>query len=196
MKKILLSVCVLLAGIIMTNAQPVAIGLRAGVNFANEKESDPSPGTSSSGRTSFLLGAYGKISINDHLGIQPELFYSSTGAKFTSGTTSGTLISNYLALPVFFRYNVSGNFHLLAGPQVSFLLKAKGELLGFTVDVTDQFSAADFSGVIGAGVDFGPINAGLRYSLGLSNIAKNATNGETVKNNVFQIVAGYRMFGK
>jgi len=129
---------------------------------------------------------------SDKMGVQPELFYSSLGAK--SG--SEVLKTNYLSLPIFFRYNVTENFHFLAGPQFSMLLSAKDEVGGSSTDIKDQLNSMDIGIVPGIGVDFGPFNAGLRYSIGVSNIAKDAPSGYSVKNNVFQIVAGFKLFGK
>jgi hypothetical protein len=129
------------------------------------------------------------------MGIQPELFYSSVGAKWPdSGSGVETIKTDYLTLPVFFRYNITDNFHLLAGPQFGILMSAKGTDNSGTQDIKSSLKSSDFSGVIGAGLDFGPINAGLRYNFGLSDI--NATGGGTIKNNVFQIVAGFKLFGK
>lgn len=192
MKKLLLPVCLLFSGVIITNAQGIAIGARAGVNFANESISGGGFTASPDSRTSFLLGAYAKIMFSDKMGIQPELFYSSLGAK--SG--SDVLKTNYLSLPIFFRYNVTENVHFLAGPSFSMLLSAKDESGGSSADVKDQFNTMDIGVVPGIGVDFGPFNAGIRYSIGVSNIAKDASSGYTVKNTAFQIVAGYKLFGK
>ena len=101
-----------------------------------------------------------------------------------------------MSLPVFLRYNVSDNFHFLVGPQLGILLAAKATSGGISADIKDSFNSTDFAAVVGLGLDFGPLNVGARYNIGLSNIEKDATGGETVKNMVFQIVAGYKLFGK
>jgi hypothetical protein len=197
MKKLLLPVCLLLAGVINANAQGVAVGLRAGLNVANQSISASGVSISPDSRVSFLVGGYAKIMFSGSMGIQPELFYSSIGAKWpSSGSGVQTIKTDYLTLPVFFRYNITDNFHLLAGPQFGILMSAKGTDNTGTQDIKSSLNSSDISGVIGAGLDFGPINVGLRYNFGLSNIEKNATGGETIKNNVFQIVAGFKLFGK
>jgi hypothetical protein len=196
MKKLLLPVCLLLAGVVTANAQGVAIGLRAGLNIANQSISTSGVSVSPDSRLGFLVGGYAKIMLSEKMGIQPELFYSSIGAKWPdSGNGVETIKTDYLTLPVFFRYNVTDNFHLLAGPQFGILMSAQGTDNSGSQDIKDFLNSSDFNGVIGAGLDFGPINAGLRYNFGLSNIQKDATQG-TVKNNVFQIVAGFKLFGK
>src|SRR4051812_2409794 len=123
MKKLLLPVCLLLAGVINANAQGVAVGLRAGLNFANQSVSS---GTSPSSYTSFVAGAYAKIMFSGKMGIQPELLYNALGAK-DSDPTLGTITTktNYLSIPVLLRFNVVPQVHLLAGPQFGILLSAK-----------------------------------------------------------------------
>jgi len=197
MKKLLLPFCLLLAGVVTTNAQGVAIGARAGLNLANQSISSSGVSVSPDSRLGFFVGAYAKIMVSDKIGVQPELFYSSVGSKWPdAGSGVQTIKTDYLTLPVFFRYNVTDNFHLLAGPQFGILMSASNKDNSGTNDIKDQLNSSDFSGVVGAGLDFGPLNAGLRYNFGLSNIEKNAPSGETVKNNVFQIVAGFKLFGK
>jgi hypothetical protein len=195
MKKLLLPVCLLLAGVITAKAQGVAVGLRAGLNLANQSISASGVSVSPDMRVSFLAGAYAKIMVTGKIGVQPELFYSSVGAKWPdSGSGVETIKTDYLTLPVFFRYNVTDNFHFLVGPQFGILMSANGTDNSGTYDIKDQLKSSDMSGVVGAGLDFGPLNAGLRYNFGLSNI--NNSGGSTVKNNVFQIVAGFKLFGK
>ncbi len=197
MKKNILLITLFLLGLSTASAQSVGIGLRAGLNLASEYISNnQSPGSSNSTRTGFLLGVYTKFMIASKVGIQPELYYSSTGTTITDQSSSGTITSNYLSLPVFFRYNASNNFHLLVGPQFGILMAAKTTVGSVSVDIKDQFNSTDIGGVVGFGFDFGPFNAGTRYNFGLSNIEKNSFGGEKVRNMVFQIVAGYRLFGK
>jgi len=197
MKKLLLPVVLLAAGVITANAQGVGVGLRAGLNLANQSISASGVSVSPDSRLGFFVGGYAKIMFSEKMGIQPELFYSSVGSKWPdAGSGVQTIKTDYLTLPVFFRYNITDNFHLLAGPQFGILMSASNKDNSGTNDIKNQLNSSDFSGVVGAGLDFGPINAGLRYNFGLSNIEKNAPSGETVKNNVFQIVAGFRLFGK
>ncbi len=191
MKKLFFSIGLVFMGAIGAQAQGFSIGARGGLNFANETASGSGASISYDTRTSFLLGGYATFMLSDKIGLQPELFYSSIGAK--SGSNVEKL--NYFSIPVLFRYNVTSNVHFLAGPQVSILASAKSVSGGTTIDIKDQLNGSDISGTFGVGVDFGPFNAGLRYCLGLSNIAKGAPSGSSLKNNVFQIVVGFKLFG-
>ena len=191
MKKLGLPICFLLVGITWGHAQSVSVGLRAGLNSATEIASGPYS-TNGGTRTSFLLGGFVKIMVTGKMGVQPELYYSSLGA-----TTTGFVQKlNYLSLPVMFRYNIANHLHFVVGPQFSILLAAKDVTGGQTQDVKDAFNTQDFSGVLGAGIDFGPFDFGVRYVAGFSNILKVHPIGYSEKNNVLQFVVGYKLFGK
>ena len=191
MKKLILPICLLLTGVVSANGQSFSIGVRAGLNFANIIVSGPYSTTADS-RTSFLLGGYTKFMFTDKMGLQPELFYSSLGTK-SSGFVQKL---NYLSVPIMFRYNINGKLHFLVGPQLNILVAAKDISGGQTTDVKDAFNSTDFGGVLGVGVDFGPFNVGARYVAGFTNILKVHPSGYSEKNNVFQLVAGYKLFGK
>ncbi|MBS1682850.1 MAG: PorT family protein [Bacteroidetes bacterium] len=173
-----------------TSAQDISLGARFGLNFANVSESGGGATTTYSTRTSILLGGYATIMFQKNMGIQPELFYFGSGANYSSST----LKFNYISLPVFFRYNFNEQFHLLVGPQLGILASAKVKSGNTTVDVKDQTSGSDFGGAIGVGYDYEKFNFGIRYYNGFSNMSKNA--GTTDKNHSFQIVVGYKLWGK
>ncbi|HCW07374.1 MAG TPA: hypothetical protein DGG95_08425 [Cytophagales bacterium] len=202
MKKSLFLIVLALVSITFANAQNFSIGARLGLNDANQSFSASGASVSPSSKIGYLIGGYAKFMFNDNIGLQPELLFSSVGSKWPASLTGGseaTIRMNYISIPVLFRYNITENFHLLAGPQLGLLMSAKGISGGTTTDIKSDFNSSDFSAVIGAGVDFGPFNAGLRYCAGLTNIANSSSFGGssvTVKNTALQLVVGYKLFGK
>ena len=202
MKKLMFIVCFLSLGMMEASAQSFGLGARAGMNISNQSISVSGASVSPSSKMGYLVGAYAKIMFSDNFGIQPELFLSSVGSKWptslTGGTSDATFRMNYISLPVFFRYNVNDNFHLLAGPQLGILLSADAIYSGQTTDMKSDFNSSDIGGTFGAGVDFGAFNAGVRYNFSFGNASTSSGNfsGSTVKNTAIQIVAGYRLFGK
>lgn len=187
-------------------------GIRGGMNFAQWKQniqiSSIQTGTISTAltsdtRTGYLIGVYYSIMFSRNIGLQPELFYNSIGSR--SG--SSTIRVDYASLPIFLRYNITNQFHLLGGPQIGYLISADGQNTsptgGATTNIKDNINSMDFGAVFGIGVDLGKFNLGLRYSKGFTNIIKNPTGSaqgfsfkQEVSNVGWQIVAGYRLFGQ
>jgi hypothetical protein len=192
MKKLLLSLAAV--AVLSTGAfAQLKGGVKAGFNFANvggdAEDTDM--------RTSIHLGGYLNYAVSDMFSLQPELLYNSVGWKESGDGFDGTGKLNYLSIPVMAKFSF-GSFHLMAGPQLGMLLSAKykvefdGE--SETEDIKDGFKGMDFGLNLGLGADFGKLNAGLRYSAGLSNII-DTEEDVTVTNNVIQLSVGYTLFG-
>ena len=200
MKKVILSaMAVMVFG--FANAQKAEFGVKGGVNIASQKFSGtgaPSP----SAVTAFQVGAFVDVKISDKFSIQPELLYSLQGSSYDykvgSVDTKNTFKFAYINVPVMFKYYAAEKFSLEAGPQIGFLTSAEleTETMGVsgTLDVKSYFKSVDFGLNIGAGYDFTEkFSAGVRYNLGLTNVAKNDDgSGDSIKNNVFSITVGYK----
>ncbi|MEN2414852.1 porin family protein [Flavobacterium mesophilum] len=184
MKKIILSaVAVMAFG--FANAQDVKFGVKGGLNFANlggDADGD--------GVTSFHVGALAEIKLTDKFAVQPELLYSGQGSDFGEGGFDSTLKLSYLNLPIMAKYYVIDKLSLEAGPQIGFLLSAKNE----DEDVKDSFKSVDFGLNFGAGYDFTEhFFAGVRYNVGLSNIADVPDEADfKTTNGVFSVSVGYK----
>ncbi|OUL62083.1 porin family protein [Flavobacterium sp. AJR] len=202
MKKITLSIVAVLA-FGFANAQEVKFGVKGGINlstFTGDVEN-------ASSKVGFQVGGFAEIKLTEKFSIQPELLYSLQGAKFEESgegfSYENTDKFSYLNIPVMAKYYVAEKFSLEAGPQIGFLLSAKSdftntdEFFGTTSgdeDVKDFYKSIDFGVNFGAGYDFTEnLSAGLRYNLGLSNIAENeeGDNGK-IKNSVFSLSVGYK----
>jgi hypothetical protein len=187
MKKVLLSLVALIAISTVSFAQ-LSGGVRAGLNLSNQKFSVGDESESGDMKAGFLLGLYLTGNISDNVAIQPELVYSSMGAK----DDDGDLKLGYISIPILLRYNFNEMINLHVGPQFGILASAKVE----DEDIKDFYKGLDVGAAIGLGADFGAFNAGVRYYMGLSNIAEdNDLVDLEAKNSAFQIVLGYRLFG-
>ena len=202
MKKVLFIAVVVLLGLGNVNAQEVKFGAKVGLNSSNFtgdlEDSDAKIG--------FNLGAFAEISLSDKFIFQPELLFSTQGASFEDSTDSEaykrTIKANYLNIPLLIKYGVTDKFALEFGPQLGFLLSAKGKAEGTfdgqaiseEEDLKDFFKSIDFGLNFGASFDVAKnIMIGIRYNLGLSDI----TDGEDsedfkVQNAVFSFAVGYR----
>jgi LysM repeat protein len=203
MKKINLSLIIVVLVSSMAHAQSVSFGLRGGINIAKLTFSTSGVSASIDPKVGLMLGTYLTVMTSEKFGIQPELVYSSFGGSFNITNTSGQTVSvtsnyNYLSLPVMLRYNASENISIQAGPQLGLLLSATSSSGSQSIDVKDTLNGIDFGGAFGLGFDFGAFNAGARYYLGLSNIAKNVPTGsdQKVTNSAIQLFVGYTLFKK
>jgi hypothetical protein len=162
-------------------------GVRLGANISNVKVDSPFGDISYDSKIGALAGVYLTAQLADKIALQPELLYSGYGAKLDEVN----LNLGYVSVPVFLQYQINEMFNLNVGPQFGFLLSAKSE----DEDIKDSFKGLDLGGALGLGLNFGKFNAGLRYYLGLSNISDQGGDFK-VKNNAFQLVVGYQLFGK
>lgn len=197
MKKSLLLILVFASATTGAFAQ-LSGGLRAGASLTNLKLKVEDVSQTYDSKIGFQVGAYLTANVGDKVAIQPELTYSTMGAK-SSNDGDSKLNLGYISLPVFVRYNISDIINIHVGPQVGFLASAKAKDDNDSEDIKDQFKGIDFGATVGIGLDFGPVNAGLRYYQGLSNIADIEEAGNVdfkFTNSGFQLFVGYRLFGK
>ena len=197
MKKVLFFV-IALATFSFANAQDISYGLKAGLNYSNWSFSDADMDYFDS-RLSFHVGGVVEFGLSDKFSVQPELLYSSVGAKMDISEAPTRVASenyiyalDYLSIPVMAKYYVAEGFSLELGPQIGVLLSAKIKYDGETEDVKDLFKSTDFGAGIGAGYKMENglfINA--RYVLGLSNVLEDSGD-EWGKNNAFQFSLGYK----
>lgn len=135
MKKILLP----LAVILLTSgayAQSVKFGVKAGLNVSTFTGDDSDEAESLTG---FHVGGVAEIKFTDKFSLQPELLYSTQGAKASVSGIEGGVAYNadikakvsYINLPVMAKYYVIPGLSLEAGPQVGFKVDAE--------NVTDYF---------------------------------------------------------
>lgn len=206
MKKVILSAIAVMA-FGMANAQDVKFGLKGGLNVSNF--SGDTEGIDFKSRFGFNVGGFVEIKFSEKFALQPEVLYSTQGAKVDNfnldvdgiGTVNADVAFNlaYINVPVMFKYFAAEKFSLEAGPQIGFLVSAetKTKVDGYgssKVDIKDNFESIDFGLNFGAGYDFTEnFSAGVRYNLGLANIAKTEEGDDSkVHNGVFSLSVGYK----
>ncbi|MBN8642544.1 MAG: PorT family protein [Flavobacteriales bacterium] len=188
MKKILLT-AVAVFGFAFANAQEAKFGAKAGLNLSNF--TGDAEGTST--KVGFQVGAFAEFKVSDKFAVQPELVYSALGAKYDFFGFDVTETLSYLTIPVMAKYYVADAFSLEAGPQIGFLMSAKAKADGESEDTKDAYNSTDFGINVGAGYDVTEnINLGLRYTIGVSNIVKDAPDGISVGNSNIAFAVGYK----
>jgi hypothetical protein len=163
------------------SAQPMAVGIKGGLNFYTLSGTNES---SFDSKTSFHLGLLGHIHMSDEFALQPELVYSAQGTEYGD---NDKLNLDYLNVPLLFQYMFDNGFRLQAGPQLGFLVGAKAD----GDDVQDNFKTVDFGLSFGASYVNPASGFGVdaRYNHGLTDI--NESNGADSYNRGFQVGVFY-----
>ncbi len=186
MKKFLLFFLAFLP--VMAIAQPgpveVDLGIKVGMNFTRM-----SGGTWSGGyRSGVLGGAFASVGVKK-IGGQAEVLIGTTsftgnGGEFkTAGllltpgdsASNGNFSATYLHIPLLLNLKLFGNATIQLGPQFSSLLSVNDKDKFLNQPAANVFSESDFAGVVGIQLNLPlKLNAGVRYTFGLSDQAANA----------------------
>jgi hypothetical protein len=172
-----------------------AVGIKGGLNFAN-LDASKSVGETYDSRTGYHAGAFALIKLG-FIGIQPELIFSRQGSKYTFNATKYDANYDYINVPIMAKFYLPLGLNLQAGPQFGFLTKAelKQTAGSGSQDLKSYSKNADVAIGLGAGWDlpFG-LTVDARYNLGVSKINDTSGTSGDVKNRVFQVSVGYKLF--
>jgi hypothetical protein len=162
MKKLLFAIA-LFFSVQTAFAQSFSIGPKAGLNISNYTGGD----IESDALVGYHLGGIINYGFGKVFSIQPEVLFSTQGAKVNrAGNTSDFKIS-YFTVPVMLKFKTSGGFYVEFGPQVGFRT---------STDIPDQTInnfAKNLDLAAAAGIGYqSPIGLGLgvRYVAGLSKV--------------------------
>jgi hypothetical protein len=195
-------------------AAQVALGLNAGVAFANFSGDDVE-GTNM--KTGLLGGAYLAFPLSPIFSIAPGAYYVQKGTtsqdRIQNVNVEATLDLAYLEIPVLGVFTVSGpdrpvGVSLFLGPSIAFELscnvEAEAGALSFSGDCDDEEAGVaaedrkemDFGAIFGAGLAF-PLTGSLDLTIsggldmGLTSLDDSADEDD-VKNTVWFLTAGVR----
>lgn len=180
-------------------------GIKGGLNLTNLYVDDVSDENM---KANFHVGFYGKMPIARGVSIQPELLYTSKGAKekydnFLSGSGEYRFNLNYIELPLSFVFNIAKNFNLHAGGYAAYLVntniknlnKDEGEITEIAELDEDDFHRFDAGVHAGLGIDVQNFTIGARYSYGLCEIGKSGSFAgqalNNAKNSAIQVYIGF-----
>ena len=206
MKKLIVYLLLLLPVTLMAQ-----IGIKGGVNFANITKASS---INNSSKTGFHVGIFLAPPSKGILGSRTELIFSRQGYDYKTGTNTGNVNLNYIMLPQYMSINITKYFSIQFGAQMAYLLNAKVDSAtntgGGTGDpyasISKLYNRFDYG--YGGGIEIHPVSGliiGARANISLGKLYDPSaySSGEPpsfipkvdVKNNVFQIFAGWR-FGK
>ena len=191
MKRIfLVAIAVMTFG--LANAQQTRFGIKGGLNLTSFAGGNYYDAKSLVG---FQVGGFAEIKVIERLSIQPEVLFSTQGAKFDGGSFGDFDDKlNYINIPVLAKFYITKQFTVEGGPQLGFLVSAKSD----GHDSKDNFKSVDTGFNFGAGYNFTDnVSVNLRYTVGLSNIADYDTDDideyfDSPKNSVLALTLGYK----
>jgi len=183
------------------------IGIKGGLNFANVSSASS---INNSSRTGYHAGIFLGSSFQKILGFRIELGYSKQGYDYSSAATKGNVGLDYITSSELFTIGITHYFQLQVGFQVAYLLNAKADssndiagLPGSYKKILDIYNRLDYG--FAGGIEIHPVGGlliGARVNISLSKLYKDAQSSQSnsfsgidLKNNVFQLSAGWR-FGK
>lgn len=167
------------------------IGVKGGINLSNLYVDDVKDENMKVGLN---VGVFAKFPITKGFSIQPEVLYSSKGAKLTYDNLLGSgeyrFNLNYVEVPILAVFNLSKNLNIQAGGYAAYLTSANIKRLksGDTeaddiADLdTDNFKRFDYGLVGGLGFDIQNFTIGARYNYGLNEIGDGGIAGQATKN--------------
>ena len=175
-------------------AQNFELGIKGGVNISNFTGGNFADATAKS-LVGFHAGAFVSFFLGNNFAIQPEILFSTQGAKLESSTDKTDLKVSYINVPVLAKYRWDNGFYIEAGPQIGFRAK---DLSSGSGTVEEHANKTDLS--LAAGLGFHSkmgLGIGARYAAGLSKVGDfNASAGidPNFKNSVLQLSLFYTLF--
>ena len=166
-------------------------GIKGGVNFSNLYVSNVQDEHLKLGVNA---GFFAKLPMTKGISIQPELLYTSKGAKEKYNSLGQTgeyrFNLNYIETPLLVVFNLTHNFNLSAGGYTAYLVSANvkdlhsdGSITGVMDLNAGNFHRFDYGLAGGLGLDIGKVTLGARYNYGLQNIGRSGNlSGDLTKN--------------
>lgn len=163
-----------------TESGNTGFGVKGGYNFASVYGKGVS---NTSAYHGFSGGLYGQFGFNNFSSVQVELLYNRKGYNnettiANSGSSpiayNGTKL-DYIELPLLYVANLTNNFSVHVGPQVSLLINAKQGDKSYDLKGSG-FNSIDYGGIVGAAFRVGPARIGARYDLSFGKLYDTSKN--------------------
>lgn len=177
MNKMLLLGAVSMLTVTSLKAQEITSGIKGGLTLSN-LYIDRDELDDENARMGFHAGFFSQIMFAETFGLQPEFLFTTKGteAKY-EGMFDQTVNfnMNYIDIPLFAVLRPVEVLEIYAGPYIGFMLnsniKYSGALDGDDELDRDHFNTLDYGVAGGVALNFGGVQAGARYYVGLQELA-------------------------
>jgi len=198
-KKLLLLIALVIFGFSAAQAQipGLSLGIKAGYLYSTFPTSI-SGVTAKSGRSGYQIGVFARIGGKTYL--QPEFNYEGQRGTISfvnnsngiSTTETSTLKFNRVDIPILIGHKFIAlpllNFRGYIGPDFGFKTNASNSAPNNFNTNDYNFKTTTVGGILGVGVDVGPVTFDARYNLGFTQVNK----GFNTKLNSFGIAVGFK----
>ena len=157
-------------------------------------------------KTSLGGGGFVVLPLTGRLAVQIEALFTPKGGNLPSEQDfSSSLLLDYVEVPLLGRITAARSssraLHVFGGPSAGFRINAKFKVVssgtvgssGFTDDISSEIERFELGMVAGGGLDAGRhLVIDARYFWGLTNVNRDASEGNGVRNRGLTILAGLR----
>jgi hypothetical protein len=176
-------------------------GFKGGLNVSNFYVEDIDD---KNARLGFHAGLYGQLFSTGFFALQPEINFSTRGNEVISDGVFDQKTRfnlNYIDVPVLAVFKLGDKLEFHAGVYGAYLvgagIKSEGDLGDWFDELDrDNFESFDYGLSGGIGLNFGALQVGARYNLGLAQIAKTdqarVVLGDS-KNSLGQLYVAFRL---
>ncbi|KQS30756.1 porin family protein [Dyadobacter sp. Leaf189] len=162
MKKLLFA-AVLFLSVQSAFAQSFSIGPKAGLNISNYTGGD----IQSDALVGYHLGGIINYGFGKVFSLQPEVLFSTQGAKVDRNGNKSDFKISYVTVPVMFKFKTNGGFYVEFGPQAGF--RTSSDIPDQTINNFAKNLDLAAAGGIGYQSPIG-LGVGVRYVAGLSKV--------------------------
>jgi len=144
-------------------SQSFSFGPKAGINISNYTGGN----IDSEALVGYHLGGMLNFGFGNVFSLQPEVLFSTQGAKVNNAGKKDDFKTSYVTVPVMLKFKTNGGFYFEAGPQVGFRTSS---------DIPDQTINNFAKGLdlsVGAGIGYQSkigLGIGARYVAGVSKV--------------------------
>ncbi len=146
-------------------------------------------------KTGSILGAGIELFSVPHISLEIEGLYFRKGSKVESIGVEGDYTLDVISIPALIKVKImpGPSPYILGGGEFSYILTHKLD----GVDIKNTTKSFDYGVIFGAGYEMSMPGASLffegRYHLGVANILKDPTPGESLKTKALVVIVGIKI---
>jgi hypothetical protein len=210
MKKILAAICLVLLISWPVFGSGIKLQFGPAITSINYSEESSIPSWVNKNSLLQLTGGVGfELSFTTNFALELDIMYAPGGVEFkgtSMGVTASQIYKGYaVSMPILFKvsflpgttpYIITGGVLAYTTSQKSILDESGAITYHDEEDITDDVNRFQYGLVFGGGVEIAIASMNFlvegRYGLGLSNLIKNPSPGETAKASNILILIGYK----